>query len=78
MDKLWDRNVSIHTGMVHGYTIQSFINKIQSGQMAAEKLISTQFSLGEVEHAYDFFKAAAKTGSLKVLFTNDVTNRAKL
>jgi len=73
LDKLWDRNVSIHTGMVHGYTIPSFLEKIRTGAMAAEKLISHPFSLKDVEEAYGFFKGAARTGSLKVLITNDVT-----
>merc|ERR1712083_413068 len=40
LDKLWDRNISIHTGMVHGYTIPSFIDKIKTGKMDAGKLIS--------------------------------------
>jgi len=72
LERLWDRNVSIHTGMVHGYTIPSFLDKIRSGKMAADKLISHPFSLNDVEEAYTFFKQAARTGSLKVLITNDV------
>jgi len=64
---------SIHTGMVHGYTIQSFLDKIGSGKMDAAALISHPFSLGDVEEAYTFFRGAAKTGSLKVLLSNDVT-----
>ena len=78
LEKLWDRNVSIHTGMVHGYTIQSFIDKIHSGKMNAKLLISHPFSLGDVENAYAHFKDASNTGSLKVLLCNDVTKRAKL
>merc|ERR1712083_632506 len=73
LERLWDRNVSIHTGMVHGYTIQSFLDKIGSGKMDAAKLISHPFSLANVEEAYTFFRGAAKTGSLKVLLSNDVT-----
>jgi len=73
LERLWDRNVSIHTGMVHGYTIQSFLDKIGSGKMDAAALISHPFSLGDVEEAYTFFRGAAKTGSLKVLLSNDVT-----
>ena len=75
LDKLWDRNVSIHTGMVHGYTIQSFIDRIGAGKMDAAKLISHPFSLKQVEEAYTFFKGAARTGSLKVLLSNDVTQQ---
>ena len=78
LDKLWDRNVSIHTGMVHGYTIQSFIDRIAAGKMDAAKLISHPFSLGDIENAYRHFKDASNTGSLKVLISNDVTKRAKL
>jgi len=73
LDKLWDRNVSIHTGMVHGYTIQSFIDKIQKRQIDADKLISHSFSLKDIERAYGFFRGAAKTGSLKLVINNDVT-----
>jgi len=76
LERLWDRNVSIHTGMVHGYTIQSFLDKIGSGKMNAAALISHPFSLGDVEEAYTFFRGAAKTGSLKVLLSNDVTEEA--
>ena len=62
LERLWDRNVSIHTGMVHGYTIPSFLEKISSGKMDAAKLISHSFSLNNVEEAYTVFKNAAKTG----------------
>jgi len=74
LEKLWDRNVSIHTGMVHGYTIPEFLGKIRDGRMDAQKLISHPFSLNAVEDAYEFFEGAATTGSLKVLLTNDITD----
>merc|ERR1712242_357488 len=52
------------------------IMKISSGKMDAAKLISHPFSLANVEEAYVFFKEAAKTGSLKVIMSNDVTDES--
>ena len=78
LHKLWDRNVSIHTGMVHGATIPSFIEKIRTGSLNAQQLLSDKFSLGQMEQAYDWFKNAGTSASLKVLITNDLETRSRL
>jgi alcohol dehydrogenase len=71
LEKLWQHNVSIHTGMVHCNTIPYFLERIEQGHVDADSLISHRFNLSEMEQAYDHFKNADQTSSLKVLITND-------
>ena len=54
LEKLWDRNVSIHTGMVHCHTTPEFMNKIVKGEMDASTLISHSFPLEQIEEVRDF------------------------
>ena len=67
---------SSRTGCVHGKTIPHFVAQIATGVIDPSKLISHQFSLQLIEEAYDFFKNAGKTGSLKVLVINDLGEAA--
>eukprot|EP00470_Lotharella_oceanica_P002204 CAMPEP_0170171536 /NCGR_PEP_ID=MMETSP0040_2-20121228/4699_1 /TAXON_ID=641309 /ORGANISM="Lotharella oceanica, Strain CCMP622" /LENGTH=389 /DNA_ID=CAMNT_0010411653 /DNA_START=307 /DNA_END=1476 /DNA_ORIENTATION=- len=77
LQTLWQKNVSIHTGNVHGYTMQAFVEKIVSGAIDASKLIShNAYGLEDIEEAYEFFGNANATHSLKVILTNNLINKA--
>lgn len=65
LEKLWQHNVSIHTGMVYCLTIPYFLQRIEQGHLDADSLISHRFNLSEMEKAYDHFKNADETSSLK-------------
>ena len=71
LEKLWQHNVTIHTVMVHCHSIPYFLQRIEQGHRDAGSLISHRFHLTKMEKAYDHFKNADKTSSLKVLITND-------
>lgn len=71
LEKLWDRNISIHTGMVHTHSINTFMKSIVNGNVDANKLISGEYKLSEIEEAYHSFKHAGESGSLKLLIHND-------
>jgi len=57
--------------MVHGYSTQGLIDGILDGRIEANKLITHEISLSEVERAYDMFSNAEKHNALKILLVND-------
>ena len=73
LERMWYRNFKMSAGMVHCHTIDALMDKVQSRQLDADKLITHQFKLSEIDKAYDTFVNASKTGALKVLITNDVS-----
>jgi len=71
LERLWYRNFSFTAGMVHGYSTQGLIDGILDGRIEANKLITHEISLSEVERAYDMFSNAEKHNALKILLVND-------
>ena len=69
LEDLWIRNVTITTGLVDAYSTQTLLRLVGSGQLDAGRLVTHHFQLHEMEHAYDVFGNAAKTGALKVMLT---------
>jgi len=70
LERMWYRNFKMTAGMVHGYTINTLMEKINSGDLKAELLISHHWKLSEIEKAYELFESR-KHGALKMLLTND-------
>jgi alcohol dehydrogenase len=71
LETLWDRNVTITTGLVDAYSTPVLLRMIANGQLGdAARLITHHFQLDEFEHAYDVFGASADTGALKVVLTS--------
>lgn len=69
LQRMWDKNVSIHTGNVGGHSTQWFLEHIHQGRIDASKLISNTFRLREILHAYRWFHQ--NHDSLKVILYND-------
>ena len=62
LEKLWDRNISIHTGMVHCNTTSDFIDKIVKGEMDAATLISHSFPLERIEEVSEGLSSHRRKG----------------
>merc|ERR1712203_175105 len=45
LERMWYRNFKMTAGMVHGYTINKLMDKITSGDLKAERLISHHWKL---------------------------------
>lgn len=70
LERMWYRNFKLTAGMVHGYTINALMDKVNSGDLKAELLISHHWKLCDIETAYELFDSR-KNGALKMLLTND-------
>lgn len=69
LDELWSKNISIHTGMVHGDSVGNFVDLIHEGRLDPTPLISHHHPLSDLDKAYQQFKAGGT--ALKMLVTND-------
>jgi alcohol dehydrogenase len=67
LEKLWDRNITITTRLVDTVTTSMLLKSVVSGRLAPRKLITHEFKLDEMMHAYDVFGDAAKQKALKTL-----------
>ncbi len=67
LERLWDRNITITTGLVDTYTTPTLLKTVQSGKIDPRRLITHRFRLDQIMDAYDTFGAAAETKALKVL-----------
>jgi len=70
LERMWYRNFKLTAGMVHGYSIECLMKKIEEGKLHAEKLISHHWKLSEIEKAYALFDSR-RDGALKMLLEND-------
>jgi alcohol dehydrogenase len=67
LEKLWDRNVTITTGLVDTVTTPRLLKSLVSGKIDPGRLLTHEFALGDMMKAYDTFGDAAKQKTLKVL-----------
>jgi alcohol dehydrogenase len=70
MEKLWDRNISLATGLVDTVTTPMLLKVVRSGKLQPSKLVTHRFAMNDITKAYDTFGNAAKDGALKVVLTN--------
>ena len=69
LERLWDRDVTITTGLVDASSTATLLKLLISGHLDAKRFITHRFSFDEFDHAYDVFGDAAETGALKVVLT---------
>jgi len=72
LEQMWSRNFRMSAGLVHGYTIQSLMDRVMQGKLDAQRLISHRMKLSEMEKCYEMFTKAEEYQSLKILITNDL------
>ena len=69
LEDLWNRNITITTGLVDAYSTPTLLSLVGSGQLDAAKMVTHHFELSDFERAYEVFANAADTGALKVVLT---------
>ncbi|KAH1288104.1 hypothetical protein KXW98_001377 [Aspergillus fumigatus] len=66
MEKLWDRNISIHMSMCNATSTRHLQNLVKKGDLDISSLVTHRFPCDQAMAAYDTFKAASKHRALKV------------
>ncbi|KAH3680509.1 hypothetical protein WICMUC_000297 [Wickerhamomyces mucosus] len=73
LQKLWDKNIEISTGLVNTYSILDLLNKIDGNFLNPLKLITHHFKFDEILKAYEIFENSEREKCIKVFieFDND-------
>ncbi|MCW2497621.1 zinc-dependent alcohol dehydrogenase family protein [Jatrophihabitans sp.] len=69
LERLWDRDVTITTGLVDAYSTPVLLKLLVSRHVDAKRFVTHHFALDQIAEAYDVFSRAAETGALKVVLT---------
>ena len=75
LEEMWKRNFTMTAGLVHTHTIPMLLATVKGNKLNPRQLISHHLGLSEMNHAYDVFTNAANHQALKVLITNDITQK---
>jgi alcohol dehydrogenase len=67
LERIWDRDLTITTGLVDAYSTATLLRLVASGDIDAGRFITHTFPLHECMAAYDTFGRATETGALKVI-----------
>ncbi len=71
LERLWDRDVTITTGLVDTYSTPTLLKLLTSRQIDAQRFVTHRFGFDDFLQAYDVFSRAAETGALKVVLSRD-------
>ena len=69
LERIWDRNLTITTGLVDTYSTPTLLRLLVGRQVDAAKFVTHHFGFDEFDTAYDVFSRAGDTGALKVVLT---------
>ena len=69
LERIWDRNLTITTGLVDTYSTPTLLRLLVGRQIDADRFLTHHFGFEEFDKAYDTFSRAADTGALKVVLT---------
>ncbi|PZS34958.1 MAG: alcohol dehydrogenase, partial [Pseudonocardiales bacterium] len=67
LERLWDKDVTITSGLVDTYSTPTLLRLLTSRQIDAQRFITHRFGFDEFIEAYDVFSRASETGALKVV-----------
>jgi alcohol dehydrogenase len=71
LQELWIKNITITTGLVSAYTTRTLLKAVQAKTIDAEKLVTHQFKLDDIDNAYDVFSKAGREKAVKVMLKAD-------
>jgi alcohol dehydrogenase len=74
LERLWDRDVTITTGLVDAYSTPTLLRLLSSHHIDAQRFVTHHFALDDIVHAYDVYSRAAETGALKVVLSGHEGN----
>ncbi|KAJ5565477.1 hypothetical protein N7513_001719 [Penicillium frequentans] len=66
LERLWDRNISIHMSLVNATTTPRLLRLVESGALDAGSLVTHHFPCDEANRAFETFQAASQHQALKV------------
>lgn len=69
LEGLWNRDVTVTTGLVDTYSTPTLLKLLANGQLNMGRMVTHRFGLDEFMTAYDVFTHSARTGALKVVLT---------
>jgi alcohol dehydrogenase len=69
LESLWDRDVTITTGLVDTYSTPTLLRLVTSHQIDAGRFATHHFGLQDMLAAYEVYANAADTGAVKVVLT---------
>ena len=69
LERIWDRNVTITTGLVDTYSTPTLLRLLTSRHIDAQRFVTHHFGFDEFIQAYDVFSRASETGALKVVLS---------
>lgn len=67
LEELWDKDVTITTGLVDTYSTPTLLAMLGAGRLQLPQLVTHRFGLDEIQDAYDVFADPAESGALKVV-----------
>lgn len=71
LERLWDKDVTITSGLVDTYSTPTLLRLLTSRQIDAQRFITHRFGFDEFIEAYDVFSRASETGALKVVISRE-------
>jgi alcohol dehydrogenase len=69
LERIWDRNLTITTGLVDTYSTPTLLKLLASRQVDAARFVTHHFTFAQFDEAYDVFSRAGETGALKVVLS---------
>ena len=69
LEKLWEKDVTITTGLVDTRTIPNLLGLVESKKLDVSDFVTHRFKMDQMIEAYDTFSKAGTTGALKVTLT---------
>jgi alcohol dehydrogenase len=69
LERIWDRNLTITTGLVDTHSTPTLLRLLASRQVDAARFVTHHFGFDQFEEAYDVFSRAGDTGALKVVLS---------
>jgi alcohol dehydrogenase len=67
LQRLWDRDLTITTGLVDTYSTPTLIRLLASHHVDPQHFVTHHFGFDDFMQAYDVFSRAGETGALKVV-----------
>lgn len=76
LEKLWQTNITLTTGLVDTSSTPMLLKMVQSGRLSTKTLVSHRLALAEIMAAYDIFENAGKLNAVKIALTSSSKNAA--
>jgi alcohol dehydrogenase len=74
LERIWDRNLTLTTGLVDTYSTPTLLKLLTGRQIDAARFVTHHFGFDEFDEAYDVFSRAGDTGALKVVLSRTTTS----